>query len=65
MDCDLTFWVCWGCKPGSPEFPSSQFQHGHERIQVDDLANALKVQCPFSSMCRQAVGDMLAMLCRS
>ncbi|MCW8208079.1 hypothetical protein D8B24_13695 [Verminephrobacter aporrectodeae subsp. tuberculatae] len=31
-----------GCKPEPQKFPSSQFQPGHERVQVDHLSVALE-----------------------
>lgn len=30
----------WGCKPKPQKIPSVQFQPGHDRLQVEDLAGA-------------------------
>ncbi|MCW5319815.1 hypothetical protein D5039_01100 [Verminephrobacter aporrectodeae subsp. tuberculatae] len=35
-----------GCKPEPQKFPSSQFQPGHERVQVDHLSVALEGVVP-------------------
>jgi len=35
-----------GCKPKPPKIPSTQFEPRHDRIQIDDLAIAVKCVVP-------------------
>ena len=42
----MTVLLFRGCKPKPPKIPSTQFEPRHDRIQIDDLAIAVKCVVP-------------------